>query len=86
MSKSGYRFDYNHHKKWLFFTAAASLFFTNVLAFVACSRNISATLTMITVYIHTLLLTEVQLMTYRVYIFLLVNVRIRFRQLNRCLR
>lgn len=88
MTKFGYKFNYNHHKKWLLFPTAASSFTIYLLAFFAhmAFQLPLGTIINVIFYMYTVILCESQLTIFRTYIFLLVNTLIRFRQLNQCMR
>lgn len=87
MTKLGYRFNYNHHKKWLLWPTVAVAILTHLLVYCSVDTNYenSSVARNVIVYFYAVFVCEGQFVIFRVYIFLLANTRIRFRQLNQCL-
>lgn len=89
MKSMGDSLDFKRHKRyliWFIITAASITLFLVMNTFhmiVRLTFNLWSTFTLMANFANTLLLTGAHLTISFLYLFLLINVKIRFRQLNK---
>lgn len=91
MKHYGYRFDFHLHRKWLlvsFGGASLATFFLAVGSFLSFTEFVTTIpiYSLILLIIYGLIVCGAHLAIFEMYLFLLVNSRIRFQQLNRFLK